>query len=70
MTLGCNPLIRNDGSTIKFSSNSNTVRTRILKKLIFSKQADQFLIKTPNFDKQAEKFLTTPVKKPKKYQWY
>ena len=34
-------------------------------KLTFSKQADQFLIKTPNFDRQAEKFLITPVKKPK-----
>ena len=25
-------------------------------------------MKTPNFDKQAEKFLITPVKKLKKYQ--
>ena len=38
------------------------------KKLIFSKEAGQFLMKTPNFDKQAEKFLITPVKKRKKYQ--
>ena len=32
---------------------------------MFSKQAGQFLMKTPNFDKQAEKFLITPVKKLK-----
>ena len=44
----------------------NTVRTAY-KKLAFSKQADQFLIKT-YFNKQAEKFLIPPVKKPKKYQ--
>ena len=36
------------------------------KKFAFSKQACQFLIKTPNFDEQAEKFLITPVKKLKK----
>ena len=28
----------------------------------FFKQADQLLIKTPNFDKLAEKFLIIPVK--------
>ena len=33
----------------------------------FSKQAGQFLVKTPNFDKQAEKFLITPVDKLEKY---
>ena len=37
------------------------------KKLAFSKQADQFLMKTPNSDKQAEKFLVTPVKKTEKH---
>ena len=47
-----------------------TLRKRIqqepaYKKLTFSKQ---ILMKTPNFDKQAEKFLITPVKKLKKYQ--
>ena len=35
------------------------------KKLAFSKQAGQFLIKTPNFIKQAQKFLITPVRKLK-----
>ena len=34
-------------------------------KLAFSKQAGQFLMKTPNFDNQAKKFLITPVKKLK-----
>ena len=38
------------------------------KKLCFSKQAGQFLMKTSNYDKQADKFLITPVKKLKKYQ--
>ena len=46
------------------SCQSITVRTAY-KKLAFSKQTNQFLIKTSNFDKQAEKFLITPVKKPK-----
>ena len=41
----------------------NTVRTRIYETLTFSKQANQFLTKTSNFDKQADKFLITPVKK-------
>ena len=37
------------------------------KKFAFPKQAGQFLTKTPNVDKQAKKFLITPVKKLKKY---